>query len=425
MKKFAKDLDQLKQIRAQNRLELLAANTTPPEAAHQVVSTSQGSDTLGAYLTKLELRKIGLRNIASKVSNQALPAVSPIDEQEEAKKFVTDFKARLSEISKDENDDYKNNLAAFKLSLENKLDTPGNPVTANALKYGGAAVPLAGSLLQNNGADPTSSIAGASTGALPALAMVGAAGAAGMAMGSKSVSGSDGGSSLGGAERPVTTPTNKTDGTEFGGDKNAQGPAPLPASPLGSTETNKGEKSAETNTAVASNGALAAALGGGASLMPGKSKKNRDVASATPSTAAGGDEALKPFAGDLRPAPRPSSSPDTAGNDVSNLLGKMKDLFNMDETFGGDMPPAPDMSAGSPAHPAGGGPAGDEYVGDDYSGSEDYQAGEDYSSGEEETYQGSNPMGDIEVTLFRRVHARHVKCMEKGLVLLMSQELPE
>ena len=90
------------------------------------------------------------------------------------------------------------------------------------------------------------------------------------------------------------------------------------------------------------------------------------------------------------------------------------------------MPP-PDMSAGGPTYPANGGSAAaEDYTGEDYSGAgEDYQADGENAGGAEETYQGSNPMGDIEVTLFRRVHARHVKCMEKGLVLLMSQELPE
>jgi hypothetical protein len=199
----------------------------------------------------------------------------------------------------------------------------------------------------------------------------------------------------------------------------------LPASPPGAGDSGPEKKNEETDTAAANNGVLASAMGGGASLMPGsgKPKAKRDVASTAANAAFGGEEALTPFSGELRPSPRPAASSESAGNDVSNLLGKMKDLFNLDENFGLDSPPPDMMGGGQAPMGSGGGQAAEDYPGDEYTG-EEYQADGEYS-GEEETYQGSSPMGDIEVTLFRRVHARHVKCMEKGLVILLSQDLPE
>jgi hypothetical protein len=286
------------------------------------------------------------------------------------------------------------------------------------------AAPLATSLLSNNGTAPASSIAG-SSGALPALALAGAAGAAGMALGQKSAASSSLGSPAAGVEGPVMTPNNKASGTEFAGNDTDQG-APLPAGALGSEDGAGQEDKNETAGTTTTNGAaFAAATGGGASVMPSsdKQKTKREVASEAANASFGGEEALTPFSGDLRPAPRPAASNDSAGNDVSNLLGKMKDLFNLDENFGMDSPP-PDMFAGGSAS-ASAGTAGNNYpAGDEYTGEEEYQAEEEYGESDD-TYQGASPMGDIEVTLFRRVHARHVKCLEKGLVILLSQDLPE
>lgn len=417
--KFESDLRQLKAARAGN--ERLDGPTL-----NEIHSTVQGSESLEKYLEKLE--KNASYTSHPRISGGTILEVSPIREQKEAEKFVGDLVAELNKLKANDPDDYQYKLKGYRESMERKTGSiGGNESTlGNVAKYGGAAAPLAGALLQNNNGT-TSSIAAGSSGALPALAMMGAAGAAGIAMGQKSGSSAGLGSSVGQVDGPVMTPNNdKAAGTEFGGSEANQAtatPSPNPESPTGTNNESKGSG----NAVEASNGALAAALGGGASLMPGadKSKPKRDVAS-TAAGATGGEEALSSFTGSLRPSPRPSSSSDSAGNDVSNLLGRMKDLFKMDDTFGGDMPP--DTYAGGPANgaPMSGPSGGDEYTGEESSEGEEYQAGGEYGDeGSEETYQGASPMGDIEVTLFRRVHARHVKCMEKGLVLLLSQELPE
>jgi hypothetical protein len=421
--KFKKDLDQLQRIR--NEQVILGVTVAPPQVLQPINSSDQGSASLKVYLEKLE--KIGKHPANSRVSAAGEANTSPIYEQGEAKKLVSALAAKLKTLKNQEEQGSDAQLAAFREGLRRNLDSAsgGDGYIKKITDVAPTLAPVAGSLLTNTG-NPASTIASGSTGALPALALVGAAGAAGIAMGQKNTGSSGLGSSTGGIEGPVMTPNNKAEGTEFGGKENAQAPAPLPGSPLGPNGNDTAEKAVEGDTAVASNGAMAAALGGGASVMPGKSKNNREVASASPSAAPGGDEALKTFGGELRPSPRPSASPDSAGNDVSNLLGKMKDLFNMDDSFGGGGMPPPDMSSGGPVYPANGGSAGgDDYNGEEYAGGDDYQAEGEYQGGAEEAYQGSNPMGDIEVTLFRRVHARHVKCMEKGLVLLMSQELPE
>lgn len=427
IKDYTDDWNQLKQLRAENREEILREPVTTAAVPRTIDATAQSKTTLSAYLEALDAKLEDKLRRTANVSEANLPPISPIGEQNEAKKYVEDFSAKLKDIKSKEDGKFEDQLAIFRDGLRQNLESASdeNGYLKTLTTYGPAAAPLAGTLLQNNGTNAASAIAGGSTGALPALALMGAAGAAGIAMGKKSAGSSSLGSSTAGIDGPVMTPNNKADGTEFGGSENPTGPATLPTTALDSTDNDKDAEIAAENTPAGNNAALAAALGGGASVMPGKSKTNREVSS-TPSTAPAGDEALNNFGGELRPAPRPSSPTDTAGNDVTNLLGKMKDLFNMDDTFGAGMPP-PDMSSGGAVHPASGGPVGggDEYVGDDYSGADEYHADGEYEGGADEAYQGSNPMGDIEVTLFRRVHARHVKCMEKGLVLLMSQELPE
>ncbi len=169
-----------------------------------------------------------------------------------------------------------------------------------------------------------------------------------------------------------------------------------------------------------------------ASRMPSGKKALRAEAPVAPG-ANGGDtkteESLNSFHQTLDPHPvskRPAESP---GSEVANLLGQMKNLFNFDEVSptGG----APGMSASGRAAPTAtdgnapvaGAPEQDAAAPEEARGEANETVAENPKNQEHEVQ--ANPYGKLDTTLFKRIRARHQRCMERGLVLYGLKERVE
>jgi hypothetical protein len=105
----------------------------------------------------------------------------------------------------------------------------------------------------------------------------------------------------------------------------------------------------------------------------------------------------------------------------------MNDLFNFDDTMPSD---GSSLMAGSGSGAPGGtmpGPGAEDTYSDE-GGDEGYYTDDDEAyegSGYAEDEEYSSQYGNVDTTLFARVHERHLKCLQKGLILVTREEIPE
>lgn|GEM_PF-6732875 len=276
----------------------------------------------------------------------------------------------------------------------------------------------------NNQTAPAALTGGSSAPSLATLAAVGAAGAAlHSSLGrssSSNASASDPIDQQAAAKplAPTQTTTNLGDTGSKGGTGNT-GNTDLPGS--AKTDTAKVDPVAPASGAFPAFGASE----GSSRMLAGSKKTSQTPRPAEAKASAGGDEAFNSFGGgaSMAPKPAPKGAQVSAGAEVANLLGQMKNLFNFDE--GAPVGGASNTSGGMPVDP--GLPASgsiEEQVAeaDGALGSEDEVAAGDAPTAEH--VQGS-PFGKTDTTLFTRVHSRHKRCMERGLVLYQLGERVE
>jgi hypothetical protein len=135
--------------------------------------------------------------------------------------------------------------------------------------------------------------------------------------------------------------------------------------------------------------------------------------------------------------PKPASGPPSTntGNEVANLLGQMKNLFNFDEGLPtGANPATPPSMGGGPGGGEGGSvtaPVGDETGEQQVAGEEGAADAEGVAEGDPENpYDDGDRVqasqyGRADVTLFSRVRERHHQAMKRGLVLYGLRERME
>ncbi|MGZ3669822.1 MAG: hypothetical protein ACXWR4_07960 [Bdellovibrionota bacterium] len=214
----------------------------------------------------------------------------------------------------------------------------------------------------------------------------------------------------------------------------ADHPAGTPSSPLAGAA--KPEASAKVE-AEGGGGFSGGGTEGSSRMLAGK--KIPGTASALPATGsvemggAGTGDLGASFTQNLEPKPRPSSAAAAnPGSEVANLLGQMKNLFNFDES------PAPGGAPGAPL--PGGSLGGAEAANGPTAGGELQPAlPPDAAPDAGETAVAENPanpavqadqlhgspFGRSDTTLFDRVHLRHHRCMERGMVMYGLKERVE
>jgi hypothetical protein len=379
-----------------------------------------GANNLREYLALIGTGKNSLSPELGLLSFSSIGKL--VEEQENAALYLLSYKKQLSDqfISKEK--DFGEKTASLNEQMKKvELSYPEESKwKENLTQYGPGAV-TAGQQFFQKAPAASSGLAGAS-----ALAGLGA----GAAIGSQ-VAGSRTSSirSMPNSMPNVGNPVAPLENTILSKDT-----APKNSSPQES-ETNAKLVETKTESSPANTKAVAAAqpsvFSSGASFKQNVFKSKTGKKGETSEAEVGrSDESLKSFGGDLLSAPAPKKV-DTSG-DVSSLLGQMKDLFNFDDpAAGGMMPPAPegfgeatpeDLAATTGDQPFEEGGDGGEYTGEE-------NQGRQYASAEEEIIgsplQSRAYLGGIETPLFKRVKSRHIKCMEKGLVILGLGRLPE
>lgn len=273
----------------------------------------------------------------------------------------------------------------------------------------------------NNQPPPTPNLSGGS--AAPSLAAIAAAGAAGAAL--QNSFGSSKAAMADANDSPAINPGNAIAATSplvenLGATESAaNGTAPIGTLPTPDV------KAEEVKTESAGGGYPAFGAGEGASRMVASGKKQAKA----PAPAEGKvpEEALTSFsAGGMTPRHVPKTNNKiSAGAEVANLLGQMKNLFNFDEGApmgdGGAMHGA--APAGSAAANSGSAPAAGP--GEEGEPSEEELAEEEGEAGGENREVQSAQFGRVDTTLFARVRSRHARAMEKGLVLYQLGERVE
>lgn len=274
-----------------------------------------------------------------------------------------------------------------------------------------AAAPAAAGLL-GGGAKTASSSSGISGVAAAAVPLAGVALAA-------SNSGGGGASGASSIPMPGATPAAPATvaPTSFGGPVAAAEPDKDTSNKL--SDSAKDEKKSEPVAAV-----LASSFGADGSSRAGSFKKGAKGGTAESGTAvaqanfANTGEELAPISFGGGKSRAPSSSP---AGDVTNLLGQMKSLFNFDE--GGAAPGAPGsegtFAGGAPLAGAVPGQPGEPSAVDLTSGE---TAGEEAPALAEGAHEDTGVQGATLATqndsLFSRVHKRHRRCQERGLLVM-------
>ncbi len=265
----------------------------------------------------------------------------------------------------------------------------------------------------------------------PSLATIAAAGAAGAAL--QSGLGASSGSSSDPSALPTTSqepskPLPPPETTSFGG-AGANGTGDADSNALPSSDDKKKESKVEAVPEAGTFPAFGATSGGTSRMIAGTKKPPRGGAPAEGKASAGGmgDESFSNFGGGgMSPKPAPKGNQMSAGAEVANLLGQMKNLFNFDE---GGAPPMGATSGDSGGYPVDPGLAAASTVEEPQAEGE-YAPSEEEGQTAEETTGGESQVqaaqfGRSDTSLFSRVHSRHVRCMERGLVLYQLGERVE
>jgi hypothetical protein len=307
-----------------------------------------------------------------------------------------------------------------------RSESDGNSFIKNAGNFS----PLAGpaSQLMNQGNASTIS----SGSALPGLATLAAAGAsAGVAVNRSKFSGAanstEGPSGAAPAVQSSSPPaTADPVSTPFGGDlgspKNALARnLASPDSPQGSDGVKAPvepgvyqlPQSAGASQPIGGKAAVAAKSDAGAYSSAGEAAVGKKA-----------DDIPGGFSTSLDPRAVPKSST-SVGGEVASLLGQMKSMFNLDDPALGE-----GGAGGGPGlAPAPGAPAGESPEALDAGEEESYADGngaapESGRSTQADTAHESQ-LGSLNKSLFARIRQRHVRCMEKGLVLYGLRERVE
>lgn len=399
VKDFPKQNEQVKKLYVNDRKTLEQANldtSTPEEQrALHVAEDNGGGSSRVEYFERL--RNSGVSRDGKVIEGPLLL------EQTRAANLSKKFSDKLVAYFNAETSEYQGKVTAFK----GRIKAPDNTTLGDWTNRAGSGLGAAAPLLQQSAA-PASALSGAASAALP----LAAAGAAGAALSSSGYGGGSASTLGDGATAPVIEGVGGTDlaGNAANESPVASAPGALPPAP-GSPADKLAVKPADPADATAT----FTGNGSGASAMPGKNKGDAKRSPASAMVAnAGGEETLKPFGGDLKAPPLGGKKFD-GGGEVSALLGQMKNLFNFDESMGGMPAPFVDQT---PTRPEG----GTEYP-YEATNSEEYPG--DGAGPADESTQASAAIGGKEISLFTRVHSRHRKCMEKGLVIFGLNKLPE
>ncbi|MGZ3694514.1 MAG: hypothetical protein ACXWQO_10065 [Bdellovibrionota bacterium] len=332
-----------------------------------------------------------------------------IEEQDLAADNVENYLKKVDEF-KTKGDALAKSLNSYSDNIRKRIDK-SSPTD----KFGtAAAVAPAGLAALNQPKTPavaaaavTPSVSGAASAALPFAAL-------GMAAASRS------GSSTSGSAASPTLPTGPAApaapiaSTGFGGDRSPAGAGTHVSDALKASE----EKKTDSTPVVAAVANPFSADGASRAVAIKRVSKNEGgdgAPRAAENFANTSDAGIIPLGG-FHPPSRPSSSP---ANEVTNLLGQMKSLFNFDEpaggggssgaTFGGG---APNMGGVLPSPGAGGVVAA----------SEDGAAPEVPATApgvtQEEGSINSEGLSNQSDSLFVRVHKRHERYQQRGLLVV-------
>jgi hypothetical protein len=359
--------------------------------------------------------------VAVASGNDAGPLIS---EHEEAGKQIVAFSTQLKEqvdnllTAARESREHLAHLIATEDKYKSLNENPLDGIGKNGSTIASTAA-LGTNLLGANKGGPT----GSSVNPMP-LATLAAAGAAGAAFqnsianasSAAASSAADSFSKAAGAGPTAPAVTKLTDGNEAG-EKGAPSATDLTVN--AKTDQPKADKPAESVSYPAFG-----AFDGSSRMISGTKKPTRAPAPAEGKVGESvGDETLKSFGGGMTPKPSPKSTQVNAGAEVANLLGQMKNLFSFDEGAplggGGSQPigVAP-VDPGAPAPAA-------EIAEADGLPSDSAEPGMEEGAAKGEESVQSAQFGRLDTTLFSRVHRRHTRCMEKGLVLYQLGERVE
>ncbi len=264
----------------------------------------------------------------------------------------------------------------------------------------------------------------------PSLAALAAVGAAGAALSNTMGSSSTGGAAAAGGAEPINSqapakPLPPPESVSLGD----PGTEPLKGTPQLPKENVGGGVKTPDNTATPATGNYPAfgASDGSSRAIAGSRKKAAGAPPPAEAKPGGGDEAMSNFgSASMAPKPAPKSTQVSAGAEVANLLGQMKNLFNFDE--GAPMPGGAPLPGGQLPLDAGLGAApGAEGVpvaeAEAAPAEENAHSAAEPGAGEKEIH--GSPFGKSDTSLFARVHKRHHRCMERGLVLYQLGERVE
>jgi len=361
--------------------------------------------------------------------------------QREGGKIILEHKdavSQINEFSEKLNKQIEQSISVAATAAENvqsmlanieKSGSNDSGIISGLNKHATTATAAAGLGKQLVPGDKTPALTGGSV--APSLTALAAAGAAGAALRNSfgSSSSSDPGSINSpsipqAAATPLVAPVTASleNSDVFGKDKTSSNELPDPL--------NKTDPTANIGTAEVGGNypAFGASEGSSRMLANGNKKAARAAAPAEGKVGdANPEDALQSFGGGMTPKPAPKAKQMSAGAEVANLLGQMKNLFNFDE--GAPMGEASPMGGShTPTDPGGAipGSAGEEVAEDEAapSDSNSEQAMEENPYIEEKTVQAAQ-FGRSDTSLFSRVHKRHTRCMEKGLVLYQLGERVE
>lgn len=408
-------LDQMKARRAQNVRAIEAFKSDRYKLAANPLLTADQLENAGGFEIS-EYKQFVTRDTPPTIlkRNNSPSEGELIDEQDLAADNVEKYLAQLSSL-KNQSSDISRKLDAQFAELkrrEEKLKTEGSPdLTGKAL----AAAPLAtaATTAMNNktpAVSPGISGSGSGASALPMVAALGLVGAA-----AKNSGASNSGSmpqpalpSLKAAPTPLAATA--FGGSETSADRNA----------VKAAETNKEEKKIEP--APAATASFTSSFGADGSSRAGTLKRGAANASPTaPASSSPGESYANTGDFGSMPSRAPSSrSTPSAAGEVTNLLGQMKSLFDFGGEGAGTGGPEAAFGGGVPAMGGAVAPASEapgEYAEAATVAPSDYHYTPNDPEGEAALLQSAD-LAILPESLFVRVHKRHKRCQELGLLVV-------
>ncbi|MGE3263379.1 MAG: hypothetical protein AB7K68_16490 [Bacteriovoracia bacterium] len=406
-------LDQIKARRAQNVRASDAFKSDRYKLAANPLLTADQLENAGGFEIS-EYKQFVSRDTPPTIlkRNNSPSEGKLIDEQNLAADNVEKYLAQLSSL-KGQSIDTSRKLDALSAELkrrEERLKTEASPdLTGKAL----AAAPFATAAtaaITNKTPTVSPGVSSSGSSALPVVAALGLAGAAAK----------NSGASSSGSMPPPTLPSLKA------------APPPLAATAFGGSET-----SADKNTVKAAEATkeekksdpapltagLTSSFGADGSSRTGTLKRGAaNAGTAAPTTSSPG-ESYANTGGDFgsMPSRAPSSrSTTSAAGEVTNLLGQMKSLFDFGGEGAGTGGPEAAFGGGAPNIGGAVAPASEalgEYAEAATVAPSDYQYTSNDPEGDAALLQSAD-LAILPESLFVRVHKRHKRCQELGLLVV-------